>query len=38
MSPIQLRPVGGAAGCLMMILISVVASVVLTILLNLILH
>jgi hypothetical protein len=38
MSPIQLRPVGGAAGCLMMILISVVASVVLTIVLNLILH
>jgi hypothetical protein len=38
MSPIQIRPVGGAAGCLVMILISVVASVVLTILLNLILR
>jgi hypothetical protein len=38
MSPIQIRPVGGAAGCLLMILISVVASVVLTILLNLILR
>lgn len=36
MSPVQIRPLGGGAGCLMMILISIVASVVLTVLLNLI--
>jgi hypothetical protein len=35
MSPVQIRPVGGAAGCLVMILVSVVLSVVLTIVLNL---
>lgn len=35
MSPLQVRPVGGAAGCLVMILISVVASVLLTLVLNL---
>jgi hypothetical protein len=33
----EIRPLGGAPGCLMMILFSVVASVVLTILLNLLL-
>ncbi len=38
MSPVRIRPVGGAAGCLTMILISVVASVVLTVLLNLLLR
>lgn len=31
----QIRPLGGAAGCLVMILVSVVASVLLTILVNL---
>ena len=34
MSPVRVRPVGGAAGCLTMILVSIVASVVLTLLLN----
>ncbi len=34
MSPVRVRPLGGAAGCLVMILISVVLSVGLTILLN----
>jgi hypothetical protein len=38
MSPVRIRPLGGAAGCLVMILISVVASVVLTVLLNLLLR
>jgi hypothetical protein len=33
-SPVRVRPVGGAAGCLTMILVSIVASVVLTLLLN----
>ena len=35
MSPVRIRPLGGAFGCLVMILISVVLSVVLTILVNL---
>ena len=35
MSPVKVRPLGGATGCLMMILVSVVLSVVLTVLLNL---
>lgn len=35
MSPIRVRPVGGAFGCLLMVVFSVVASVVLTVLLNL---
>ncbi len=34
MSPVRIRPLGGAPGCLAMILISIVASVVLTLLLN----
>ena len=34
MSPIRVRPVGGAMGCLVMILVSVVLSVLLTVLLN----
>lgn len=38
MSPVRIRPVGGAAGCLVMILISVVLSVGLTLLLNLFLR
>ena len=33
---VQVRPLGGAPGCLAMILFSVVASVVLTVVLNLI--
>ena len=32
---VRIRPLGGAPGCLMMILVSVLASVVLTVLLNL---
>jgi hypothetical protein len=31
---VEVRPLGGAVGCLLMILISVVGSVVLTVLLN----
>lgn len=34
MSPIRIRPLGGAAGCLAMIFISVVLSVILTVLAN----
>ncbi len=34
---VQVRPLGGGAGCLTMILLSVVASIVLTVLLNLLL-
>lgn len=33
-SPVQIRPVGGATGCLVMILVSVVLSVLLTAVLN----
>lgn len=35
MSPIRVRPLGGAMGCLLMIAFSVIASVLLTVLLNL---
>ena len=35
---VEVRPVGGGPGCLAMILFSVVASVVLTVLLNLLLR
>jgi hypothetical protein len=35
MSPVRIRPVGGAFGCLTMLLISIVLSVVLTVVLNL---
>ena len=35
MSPMRIRPVGGAAGCLVMILLSVGLSILLTVLLNL---
>lgn len=38
MSPVRIRPVGGAAGCVVMILLSVVLSVVLTVLLDTLLH
>ncbi len=34
----QVRPVGGAAGCLTMILVSVVLSVILTVVLNFVLR
>lgn len=34
----RVRPVGGAAGCLTMIAISIIASIVLTVLLNLLLR
>ena len=37
-SPLQVRPVGGAVGCLVMLLVSVVLSVLLTVGLNLLLH
>jgi hypothetical protein len=35
---VQIRPLGGWSGCLMMILFSLIASVVGTVLLNLLLH
>lgn len=34
MSPVQIRPLGGGPGCLMMILVSLVLSIGVTILLN----
>ena len=34
---VEIRPLGGGVGCLMMLLVSVIASIVLTILLNLLL-
>ena len=34
----NIRPLGGAVGCLMMILFSVLASIVLTVLLNIIIR
>lgn len=34
MSPVQIRPLGGARGCMIMILVSVALSVILTVLLN----
>lgn len=34
MSPLRVRPVGGALGCLAMVVVSVVLSVVLTVVLN----
>ena len=38
MSRIRVRPLGGAPGCLLMILISVVASVLLTVCANLLIR
>jgi hypothetical protein len=38
MSPVQIRPLGGAPGCLVMILVSVLLSVLLTVGLNLLLR
>jgi hypothetical protein len=35
---VNIRPLGGAVGCLMMILFSVLASIVLTVLLNIIIR
>jgi hypothetical protein len=35
---VEIRPFGGAIGCLLMILLSIVASVVLTVLANLLLR
>ena len=35
MTPVKIRPVGGAAGCLVMLLVSLVLSVLLTVGLNL---
>ncbi len=37
-SPLRVRPVGGAAGCLVVLLVSVVLSVLLTVGLNLLLR
>jgi hypothetical protein len=34
MAPVRVRPLGGAVGCLLMILVSVVLSVLLTVVLN----
>ena len=38
MSPVRVRPLGGLPGCLLMILVSVVLSVLLTVGLNLLLR
>ena len=38
MSPVRIRPLGGAPGCLVMIAISLIASVLLTVLLNMLLR
>lgn len=38
MSPVRVRPVGGAMGCLAMLAVSVVLSVVLTVLLNVVVN
>jgi hypothetical protein len=38
MSPLRVRPVGGAPGCLVMLLVSVLLSVLLTIVLNVVLR
>ncbi len=38
MSPLKIRPAGGAPGCLMMILVSVVLSVLLTVVANVLLR
>ena len=38
MSPLRVRPVGGAAGCLVMLLVSVVLSVLLTVGINLLIR
>lgn len=38
MSPVQIRPLGGAPGCLVMILVSILLSVLLTVGLNLVLR
>jgi hypothetical protein len=38
MSPVQIRPLGGGPGCLVMILVSVALSVILTVLLNVVLR
>jgi len=38
MAPVQVRPVGGAAGCLAMIAFSIVASVLLTVIVNLVIR
>lgn len=35
---LDIRPVGGAAGCLVMLLVSLLLSVLLTVALNLLLH
>ncbi|SFB48728.1 hypothetical protein SAMN05192575_1187 [Nocardioides alpinus] len=35
MSPVRIRPLGGGVGCLMMIVVSVVLSVLITVVLNL---
>lgn len=38
MSPVKIRPLGGAPGCLVMILVSILLSVLLTVGLNLFLR
>ena len=38
MSPVRIRPLGGMPGCLLMVLFSVVASIMLTVVLNLLLR
>lgn len=38
MSPVKIRPLGGAPGCIVMILVSILLSVLLTVVLNLVLR
>lgn len=38
MAPVRIRPLGGAPGCLVMILVSVGLSILLTVVLNLLLR
>jgi hypothetical protein len=38
MGNVEIRPLGGAAGCLLILLFSILASVVLTVIVNLILR
>ena len=38
MSPVRIRPLGGAPGCLAMIVVSILLSVLLTVVLNLLLR
>ena len=38
MSPVRIRPLGGAPGCLVMILVSILLSILLTVVINLVIR